>query len=139
MFTEPFPVDVASYHPELRPYDRVSHCSTPGCLMQDQIQKLYYSISEVGEMVDLEPHVLRYWQDQFDELHPRKNRAGRRVYTDDDVAVIRRIKYLLREDKYTIDGARQVLTREREGSGETPGREELIKLRAFLVSLLQRL
>lgn len=107
--------------------------------MQDQIQKLYYSISEVGEMVDLEPHVLRYWQDQFDELHPRKNRAGRRVYTDDDVAVIRRIKYLLREDKYTIDGARQVLTREREGSGETPGREELIKLRAFLVSLLQRL
>ena len=107
--------------------------------MHDEIQKLYYSISEVGEMVDLEPHVLRYWQGEFEELHPRKNRAGRRVYTEEDIAVIRRIKHLLREQKYTLEGARQVLAREREGSGETGGREELIELRSFLVSLLQRL
>ena len=90
-------------------------------------------------MVDLEPHVLRYWQSEFDELAPRKNRAGRRIYTEADVETVRRIKRLLRDDKYTIEGARQVMARTGQRAAGTDAREELIKLRGFLANLLQRL
>lgn len=105
----------------------------------DGIKKLYYSIGEVCALTDLEPHVLRYWESEFDRLQPRKNRAGRRIYTEEDVAVVRRIQHLLRVDKYTLEGARQVLAREgRDGPSEAAQRE-LLALRGFLEKLLQRL
>lgn len=106
-------------------------------MKHEGIRKLYYSISEVAELADLEPHVLRYWESEFEQLQPKKNRAGNRVYTERDIAVVERIKHLLREDKYTIEGARQVLAREEaDGEGyEVEG--ELRALRAFLEKLLQ--
>ena len=104
------------------------------------IKKLYYSIGEVSQITDLEAHVLRYWESEFEQLKPRKNRAGRRVYTDDDIATVQRIQHLLREDKYTIEGAKQVLAREglRE-NGQDTLRKELVELRAFLRELIERL
>lgn len=101
-----------------------------------EISKLYYSISEVGTLLGLEPHVLRYWETEFDQLKPRKNRAGRRIYTQADIATAQRIKALLREEKYTLDGARQVLARD-----EVPPslREDLRELRALLVQLNEQL
>lgn len=103
-----------------------------------RIKKLYRSIGEVGEIVDLEPHVLRYWESEFAELSPRKNRAGRRVYTEEDIVMVRRIQHLLKEEKYTLDGARQVLARDR-AEGHAEQREELLRLRAFLESMLEKL
>lgn len=74
-----------------------------------QIKKLYYSISEVARMVDLEQYVLRYWESEFEQLRPQKNRAGNRIYTEREIALVRLIKRLTREERYTIDGARQVM------------------------------
>jgi DNA-binding transcriptional MerR regulator len=74
-----------------------------------QIKKLYYSISEVSKMLGLEQYVLRYWETEFEQLRPQKNRAGNRAYTEKDIEVIKLIKKLTREDRYTIPGARQVL------------------------------
>ena len=74
-----------------------------------QIKKLYYSISEVSKMVGLEQYVLRYWEKEFEQLRPQKNRAGNRIYTEKDIEIIKLIKKLTREDRYTISGARQVL------------------------------
>lgn len=70
------------------------------------IKKLYYSISEVSKITDLEQYVLRYWETEFDELKPSKNRAGNRIYTSRDIQLILYIKKLLREDHYTIEGAK---------------------------------
>lgn len=109
-------------------------------MAEDDIQKLYYSIGEVSDLLDLEPHVLRYWESEFEALHPRKNRAGRRVYTEDDIAVVRRIQHLLKEEKYTIAGAQQVFAR--EGSrpmSKQAFREELAEIRALLTELLGKL
>ena len=69
----------------------------------------YFSIGEVCEMAGLKPHVLRYWETQFRELSPTKNRAGNRVYRAREIKVIELVKYLLYEEKYTIDGARRKL------------------------------
>ena len=74
-----------------------------------EMKKLYYSISEVSRMVDLEPYELRYWEREFPALQPQKNRAGNRIYTEKDIELVRIIKRLTRQDRYTISGARQVL------------------------------
>ena len=73
------------------------------------IKKLYYSISEVSKITDLEQYVLRYWESEFDQLKPAKNRAGNRIYTNRDIKLILYIKKLLRDERYTIEGAKQVL------------------------------
>lgn len=73
------------------------------------IKKLYYSISEVSKIADLEQYVLRYWESEFEQLQPAKNRAGNRIFTSRDIKLILFIKRLLREERYTIEGAKQVL------------------------------
>jgi DNA-binding transcriptional MerR regulator len=74
----------------------------------------YFSIGEVCEMAGLKPHVLRYWETQFKELSPSKNRAGNRVYRAREIKLIELVKHLLYEEKYTIDGARKKLEKLRE-------------------------
>ena len=73
------------------------------------IKKLYYSISEVSKITGLEQYVLRYWETEFDQLKPAKNRAGNRIFTNKDIKLIMHIKQLLRDEKYTIEGAKKVL------------------------------
>ena len=73
------------------------------------LKKLYYSISEVSKLTGLEQYILRYWETEFEQLKPGKNRAGNRIYTNKDIKLILQIKRLLREEKYTIEGAKQIL------------------------------
>jgi DNA-binding transcriptional MerR regulator len=78
-------------------------------MKQSGIKKLYYSISEVSKITGLEQYILRYWETEFEQLKPSKNRAGNRIYTNRDIKSILFIKKLLREERYTIEGAKQVL------------------------------
>ncbi|MGB9696751.1 MAG: MerR family transcriptional regulator [Ignavibacteria bacterium] len=73
------------------------------------MKKLYYSISEVSKITELEQYVLRYWETEFDMLKPAKNLAGNRIYTNRDIKLILYIKKLLRDEKYTIEGAKKLL------------------------------
>ncbi|MDY6786946.1 MAG: MerR family transcriptional regulator [candidate division WOR-3 bacterium] len=73
------------------------------------MKKTYYTISEVSEMTDVKPYVLRYWEKEFHELSPRKHSSGRRMYIADDIELIREIKYLLYEREFTISGANKEL------------------------------
>lgn len=77
------------------------------------IKKLYYSISEVSKITEVEQYVLRYWETEFEQLKPQKNRAGNRIYTNKDIQTILFIKNLLRDKKYTIEGAKKILSEER--------------------------
>lgn len=73
------------------------------------IKKLYYSISEVSKITGLEQYVLRYWETEFEDLKPSKNRAGNRIYTNKDIQTILKIKKLLKDEKYTIEGAKKII------------------------------
>lgn len=87
--------------------------------MDDAAEKPYRSIREVSELLDVKPHVLRYWETQFAMLRPRKNRAGARMYRPKDVELLREIRELLHERGFTIAGARRKLLAERRaGEGE---------------------
>ena len=74
------------------------------------VKKLYYSISEVSKLSELEQYILRYWETEFEQLKPSKNRAGNRIYTNKDIRMIQLIKKLLREKKFTIEGAKKILS-----------------------------
>jgi DNA-binding transcriptional MerR regulator len=71
------------------------------------MEKLYYSISEVSKIVDEEQHILRYWEKEFGAIKPRKNRAGNRVYSTRDLAIIKIVKDLLRVEKLSLKGAKE--------------------------------
>jgi DNA-binding transcriptional MerR regulator len=81
------------------------------------IKKLYYSISEVSKITGLEQYVLRYWESEFEQLKPAKNRAGNRIYTNREIKLILHIKKLLRDERYTIEGAKQVIATYTPDSG----------------------
>jgi DNA-binding transcriptional MerR regulator len=81
-------------------------------------EKLFFKIGEVCELVDVQPHVLRYWESEFPMLAPQKNKAGQRVYRRKDVEMVVRIRELLYDEKFTIAGAKRKLASElRGGSG----------------------
>lgn len=71
--------------------------------------KLYYSIREVAGYTGVKAHVLRYWEQEFPTLRPKKNRAGNRSYRPRDIEEIVKIRKLLYEDGFKIDGARKLL------------------------------
>tara|TARA_B100000029_G_scaffold343106_1_gene335501 strand:+ start:1479 stop:1838 length:360 start_codon:yes stop_codon:yes gene_type:complete len=77
--------------------------------IKPKVKKLYYSIGEVSELTGLKSYVLRYWETEFSQLKPPKNRAGNRTYRQKDIDLLLNIKDLLYSKKYTIDGARSVL------------------------------
>ncbi len=74
--------------------------------MQD---KTYFTIQEVAKEVKLKPYVLRYWETVFPILSPRKHNGNRRMYTRNDIAIIKDIKFLLYDRGYTIKGANKML------------------------------
>src|SRR6266550_7903408 len=74
--------------------------------------KLYFKIGEVSELLGVEAYVLRYWESEFPVLSPKKSGTGHRLYRRKDVELLLRIKHLLKEKRYTIEGARQSLQAE---------------------------
>src|SRR6185295_7963496 len=77
-------------------------------------KRLYYKIGEACKALDIQPYVLRYWETEFPALSPSKSRSGQRVYSEKELAIIRRIKELLYGEGYTIAGAKKRLETELE-------------------------
>lgn len=105
--------------------------------------RLYYSISEVSEMIGVKPHVLRYWETQFKMLRPKKGRGGARMYRKRDVEILFEVKQLLYENRFTIAGARRKLLDDRQAREQMEltfartDREEMLRsLRKDMEALL---
>lgn len=74
-------------------------------------EKTFFKIGEVAKLLELEPHVLRYWETEFENLSPRKTRSGQRSYQQRDIELLIVIRHLLYEEMYTIAGARRQFDR----------------------------
>ena len=98
------------------------------------VKKAYYSIGDVCDLTGLKPHVLRYWETQFDILRPTKNRAGNRVFRPKDIELVLLVKNLLYEQKYTIEGANQKLLDMRK-EGKLEGGQQEVLGPEFLASM----
>ena len=116
----------------------------------NSIRKLYYSIGEVSKITDLKQYVLRYWETEFKQLNPNKNKAGNRTYRQKDIDLILDIKNLLYNEKFTIEGARKMLSQPQNNAKEIVEKEKkvvvngidkktLTKIRSDLKSILDDL
>ncbi len=74
------------------------------------MKKYYYTIGEVCNLLQLKPHVLRYWEKEFPSLRPKKKDGRNRKYSSKDIELLKKIQYMLYTQKFTIDGARKKLT-----------------------------
>ncbi|GAB5548875.1 MAG: MerR family transcriptional regulator [Sandaracinaceae bacterium] len=111
--------------------------------------KLFFRIGEVADIVGVKPHVLRYWESEFNALKPMKTRGSHRQYRRRDVELAMLIKQLVHDEGYTIAGARKRMrelghdrsgaTLPKKASAEMELRAALLGLREELVSLLGRL
>ena len=109
--------------------------------VRPEVKKLYYSISEVSKLTKLKAYVLRYWETEFTQLKPSKNRAGNRTYRQKDIDLILKIKDLLYEEKYTIEGARIAILKKNQsvssGVAKSDNKSLLNLLRIELEEILQ--
>jgi DNA-binding transcriptional MerR regulator len=77
---------------------------------EKKVEKLFYPIGEVSEMLDVPVSTVRFWENEFDILRPRKNKKGNRLFTPDDIKNLKIIHYLLKEKGMTIAGAKKQLS-----------------------------
>src|ERR1700749_1641863 len=96
-------------------------------------QKLYYTIGAVAEMFNVNQSLLRFWENEFDILKPKKNRKGDRMFRPEDIKNLQLIHHLIREKKYTLEGAKDFLKNNKKTNEKFATIESLKKLKAFLL------
>lgn len=95
-------------------------------------EKKYFSIGEVSELVGVKPSVLRFWEEEFIQLRPKKNKFGHRVYTEGDISIILKIKELLYEKGLTIRGAKAFLNEKSIVNNNVLLKEKLTNIKTFI-------
>jgi DNA-binding transcriptional MerR regulator len=101
-----------------------------------ELTKRYYSISEVAQMFEMNISKLRYWEEQFPSLNPKRDRGGDRKYTQDDIKHLQEIIEIIDGQGYTIEGAKNALQKKKRKKNEHQAViDTLESLKAFLVRL----
>ena len=99
--------------------------------------KRYFTIGEASRLCHVGPHILRHWEQKFEQLHPMKRRGNRRYYQREDILTIRQIRALLYEQGFTIDGARAQLAAGRAADPQAPSNGQLVAELEDVVALLR--
>jgi DNA-binding transcriptional MerR regulator len=104
---------------------------------EDEIlyQKQYYSIGEVAAMFKVNTSLIRYWENEFDIIEPRKNRKGDRFFKPSDIRNLQMIHDLLRRRKFTIEGAKEYIKKNKQAREKYEMIQSMQKLRSFLLEL----
>ena len=108
---------------------------------EDQVlfQKQYYSIGDVAAMFNENTSLIRYWEKEFSVLKPKKNKKGDRFFRPEDIKNLKMIYHLLRERKYTIEGAKEFLKNNKAAGEKHQMIESLEKVKMFLLELKNNL
>ena len=106
----------------------------------DQLTKVYYSISEVANMVDVNTSLIRFWEKEFNIIKPKKNKKGNRLFTKEDVKNYQLIYYLVKERGYTLKGAKDKLKAETKNvQNEKIIVDKMNKIKRFLLNIKEQL
>ena len=105
-----------------------------------EIKKIFYSMGEVSEMLDVNPSLLRFWEKKFDILRPKKNKKGNRMFTPEDIRNLKIIYHLVKENGMTLAGAQKRLKQNRADiEREMELSERLHAIKAILLEVKQRI
>ena len=101
---------------------------------EDEIlfQKMYYSIGKVADMFKVNQSLIRFWENEFDVLKPKKNRKGDRLFRPEDIKNIQLIHHLIREKKYTMEGAKDFIKNNKKADEKFAMIESLKRIKGFL-------
>jgi len=103
---------------------------------EKEIEKIYFSIGEVAEIMEVAPSLIRFWESEFDIIKPKKNRKGNRQFTKEDIENVKLIFHLVKEKGYTLQGAKDLLRNNASVMKDKMSMIETLKhLRMFLVEL----
>ncbi len=78
-------------------------------IVHENLTKLYYTIGEVADMLEVNASLIRFWEKEFPSIQPKKNKKGNRLFTPKEIANIEKIYILVKEKGYTLDGAKKAL------------------------------
>jgi len=107
---------------------------------EKEIEKKYYTIGEVADELGVATSLIRFWEGEFDNIKPKKNRKGNRQFTKEDLQNVKLIYHLVKEKGYTLQGARDYIASGGSGnSDKMEAIEKLKSLRKFLVEIRQQL
>lgn len=107
---------------------------------EKEITKLYYSIGEVAEILKVTTSMIRFWENSFDILKPKKNKKGDRLFTQKEIDILKLIYHLVKERGFTLEGAKKKLKQNRKDSVKNfEVVDSLKKIRAFLVEVKEQL
>jgi len=101
----------------------------------EMMDKLYFSIGEVARMLDVNPSLLRFWETEFPQIKPYKNKKGSRFYTAEDIELLKRIYHLTRDCGYTLEGVREQLRTNTKLDEKMQLVKTLTETKEFLLSL----
>ena len=107
---------------------------------EKEIVKLYYSIGEVSKMFNVNASLIRFWEKEFDIIHPKKNKKGDRMFTQEDVDNFRIIYHLVKQRGYTLTGAKEKLKNNKQDTLDAVEMvNSLEKVKGFLLELKSQL
>lgn len=107
---------------------------------EKEIEKKYYTIGEVADELGVATSLIRFWEGEFDNIKPKKNRKGNRQFTKEDLQNVKLIYHLVKEKGYTLQGARDYIANGgSDNSDKMEAIEKLKSLRSFLVEIRQQL
>jgi DNA-binding transcriptional MerR regulator len=107
---------------------------------EKEIEKIYFSIGEVADMLNVAPSLIRFWESEFDLIQPKKNRKGNRQFTRDDITNVRTIYHLVKEKGFTLQGAKEMLRHDTQAVKDKMEMiDSLRRVRKFLVEVREKL
>lgn len=105
-----------------------------------EIEKKYFSISEVAEMFGVAPSLIRYWEGEFEIIRPKKDRKGNRRFTKEDINKIRLVFHLVKEKGYTLQGAKEVIKKDLHVTADKAEMvTKLMQIKGFLTEIRDNL
>jgi DNA-binding transcriptional MerR regulator len=108
--------------------------------ISDEIEKKYYSIGEVAQLLDVAPSLIRFWESQFDNLKPRKSKKGVRQYTKEDIIKLESIYFLVKKRGFTLQGAKEMLIKKGESANDMVQTiKNLVEVRDFFAKLKEKI
>lgn len=107
--------------------------------MEDEVEKLYFTIGEVSKMLNLSISQIRFWEKEFSQLNPSKTAGGTRKFNRGDIETLKLIKQLLKEQGYTLEGAKDKLKHDKDLPNKIEIINKLKTVRQFLVDIKNEL
>lgn len=105
----------------------------------NELEKSYFTIGEVAEMIGESASLLRFWEKTFSQIAPVKTNKGIRKYNKKDIEFIKHIHFLVKQKGYTLEGAKQLLKDEKKTSSEQEMIQQLTEIKEFLVTIKNKL